>query len=479
MTIISPSVYTDRFHLSYDAIAAVVEQSYDGILVIDGNATVVLVNDAYFRITGLKKAAIIMQNFREFIKSTPFRRPACLEALETQKTFTQTHYDVVPGKVIMVTASPIFDNNGNVCLVVANCRDISEMVSLREQLERALEVESFFYQGIETEQSREPIAVSTKMRTLYANALKVSSVDIPVLITGESGSGKEVLAKYIHENSPRKHAPFVAVNCGAIPENLLESEFFGYNPGSFTGAAKTGKKGLFETANGGTLFLDEIGDMPFNLQVKLLRALDTGEITRIGSNETTPVNVRILAATNKNIDILVNSNKFRIDLYYRLNAINLAIPPLRERPEDIRPLCMFFLNKYNKQYGLAKKLSHDVIKILEGQPWPGNIRQLRYTVECMAVLSTKSYLELSALPEETNNRQASTPIKTKPHAATEQISSLKQAVATVEKTILSKAVQQYSSSRQIAKVVGVDQTTVLRKLKKYGLHINNPNQPQP
>lgn len=464
----NPQSCTD---LNYADMTAVIEQSYDGILVTDSNAMVVMVNDAYFRITGLNKEEVVGKNFREFIKKIPNKRAACLDVLEKKAPVTYTHSDLVEGRTVMVTASPIFDGQGQVCLVVTNCRDMTEMVQLREQLDKAQEMEELYYQHLDELNQSEggPVAVSTKMKQLFAAAQKVSPVDVTVLITGESGVGKEVLARYIHENSPRKAAPFVAVNCGAIPEQLLESEFFGYVGGAFTGASKTGKKGLFETAQGGTLLLDEIGDLPFNLQVKLLRALDNGEITRIGANTPTPINIRLLAATNQDLEEMVRDQKFREDLYYRLNVINLHIPPLRERKEDIRPLCMHFLMECNQRFGQNKRINLDVFRLMEKYDWPGNIRQLKHAIERMVVLSKGEYLDTTPIPcckSLQNKQQAADDGEA---VIVKKFIPIPEAIEEVEKQILCHALQEHSSSRQIAKDTGIDQTTVLRKIKKYGL----------
>lgn len=457
--------------LSYDEMKAVIQQSYDGILVTDYNANVVMVNDSYFRITGLNKEEVAGKNFREFFALTPYKKAACLDVLEKKVPLTYTHSNLIPGKTVMVTASPIFGSKNRIRLVITNCRDMTEMVNLREKLEKAQEMEELYYKELDGLKKIQdgPVAVSSKMKELLMQALKVSLVDITVLITGESGVGKEVLARDIHKNSPRKAAPFVAVNCGAIPEQLLESEFFGYVGGAFTGATKTGKKGLFETASGGTLFLDEIGDLPYNLQVKLLRALDSGEITRVGANKPTPVDIRLLAATNQDLKQMVQEHKFREDLYYRLNVVNLDIPPLRERPEDIRPLCMHFLKKCNQQYGETKRISLDVLKAMESYSWPGNIRQLKHAMERMVVLSHGEYLEITALPCSELNPNLQDQVDASKVITVNHFIPIPQAIEEVEKQILCHAMKQCSSSRQIAKNTGIDQTTVLRKIKKYGL----------
>lgn len=465
--VISESSEPINFNLTYEEMVSVIKQSYDGIMVTDCDGNVLLVNDSYSRIVEHNVAGI---NFHEFFKTNHYRKAACLDALEKKARVNYTHFNLIPGKTISVTSSPIFDENGEIRLVITNVRDMTEMMKLKEQLEKAQETEELFYKHLDDlKQSKGgPIAVDPVMKILIATALKVSSVDVTVLITGESGVGKEVIARYIHDHSNRKTAPFIAVNCGAIPEPLLESEFFGYVGGAFTGAAKNGKTGLFEAANGGTLFLDEIGDLPFNLQVKLLRALDTGEITKVGANTPIPINIRLLAATNQNLETMVESHRFRDDLYYRLNVVNLRIPPLRERPDDIGPLAMYFLSNFNQRYGQNKRINLEVLRALKEYAWPGNIRQLKNAIEHMVVLSIGDYLELSSLPFY-DDMKSQEPVDASQAVTVNQFIPIPQAVEEVEKQILSHAMKQCSSSRQIAKSTGIDQTTVLRKIKKYGL----------
>lgn len=467
MTFTPYSVQLSDIGLSYPDMLTVIQESYDGILVTDCNGNVIMVNDSYLRII---EHDVVGINFPEYLQTIPYRKAACLDVLQKKKRVNYTHFDLIPGKTISVTSSPIFDENGEIRLVVTNVRDMTEMIQLKEQLEEAQEMERLFYQHLDgvKQSNGGPIAMDPSMKKLIATALKVSSVDVTVLITGESGVGKEVVAKYIHSCSNRHSGPFVAVNCGAIPEQLLESEFFGYVAGAFTGASRNGKKGLFEAANGGTLFLDEIGDLPFNLQVKLLRALDTGEITKVGANTPIPVNIRLLAATNQDLETMVKINKFREDLYYRLNVINLRIPPLRERPADIRPLSMYFLNNCNQQYGQNKRINLEVLRALENYDWPGNVRQLKNVIEHMVVLSNGGYLELSSLPF-CNKTHSNEPADTADAITVNRYVPLPQAVEEVEKKIIGHAMKENASSRQIAKAIGVDQSTVVRKIKKYCL----------
>ena len=227
---------------------------------------------------------------------------------------------------------------------------------------------------------------------------KVANFNTTILILGESGVGKEEVAKYIHQHSMRKEKPFITVNCGAIPGNLLESELFGYERGAFTGAMQNGKVGLIEAADGGTVFLDEVGEMPLDFQVKLLRFIQSKEIRRVGAIDSKIIDVRVLAATNRSLADMVEEGSFREDLYYRLNVVQIEIPPLRKRTDAILPLVAMFLKRYNKKYGQEKVLTYDIVKEMERFSWPGNVRQLKNIVENMVIVSNNEYLEPEDLP---------------------------------------------------------------------------------
>jgi transcriptional regulator with PAS, ATPase and Fis domain len=262
------------------------------------------------------------------------------------------------------------------------------------------------------------------------------------------------------------------VNSGAIPETLLESELFGYDHGAFTGARKQGKPGMFELANDGTLFLDEIGDIPYNLQGKLLRALQDHEVMRIGSVKPTPVDVRIVAATNKNLEEMVKKGTFRDDLYYRLNVVSIEIPPLRERKEDIPMFVLHFLEKMNKKHQYNKHISPEVIDVLMLYPWPGNVRELENVVERMIIMTEGDEITMKHLP-----------IQIKSQIAPEAMSvigdsSFKTTIEQTEKQLLKQALQNHKSTREIAKVMKINQSTVVRKLKKYNLCSSPDNEPQ-
>ncbi len=286
-------------------------------------------------------------------------------------------------------------------------------------------------------------------------AKTVSKVDASVLILGETGVGKDVVACYIHKNSPRACQRFITLNCGAIPGELMESELFGYTPGSFTGGLKEGKKGILHYAQNGTLFLDEIGELPQYLQVKLLRVLENRVYSPIGSVEEIPIDIRIIAATNQNIQEQIQKNKFREDLYYRLSVVTINIPPLRERQSDIIPLAVHFLKRYTSKYGITKKLGIDTLIQLQQYDWPGNVRELKNMIEKMVILSQGNTLDF---PSNNNmNRKEMSEYK------------LNEYMERMEKEYLINVKKLFSSTRQMAEAIGVDHSTVVRKFKKYNL----------
>lgn len=242
------------------------------------------------------------------------------------------------------------------------------------------------------------MAVDKKTLDMISASSRVALVDSTVLITGETGVGKEEVAKYIHKHSARSKKPFIAVNCGAIPENLVESELFGYEKGSFTGARQEGKMGLLEVADQGTVFLDEVGELLLEIQVKLLRALETRTVTRIGGSQPIPIDIRVISATNRNLLEMVKEHQFREDLYYRLRVVPIHIPALRDRTDDIIPLTKLFLAQYNKKYGLNKDLSHMAYRVLLQYEWPGNVRELKNVIERVIVMSDGETITAEELP---------------------------------------------------------------------------------
>ncbi|MGC8965606.1 MAG: sigma-54-dependent transcriptional regulator [Caldimicrobium sp.] len=301
---------------------------------------------------------------------------------------------------------------------------------------------------------------SPQMQEILRLLERITPTKSTVLILGESGTGKGVLAEFIHYNSPRKDKPFISINCSAIPETLLESELFGYKKGAFTGAVSD-KKGLIELANEGTLFLDEIGDMPLNLQAKILKFLEFGEFIPLGDTVKKQVDVRVIAATNKDLEALIKEGKFREDLYYRLNVIEIKIPPLRERKEDIPALTYFFIDKLSKEHGKKiKGITSEALTCLMQYNWPGNVRELKNVIERAIILATEEYITLNELPERIKGEKN----------LSQSFKPLKEALEEFEKNIILKTLKQCAYNKEkAAQLLGIDLATLYRKLKKYQL----------
>jgi transcriptional regulator with PAS, ATPase and Fis domain len=294
-------------------------------------------------------------------------------------------------------------------------------------------------------------------------ALKVSPVSSTVLLLGESGVGKGMIAKLIHKHSDRRNGPFIRVDCAGIPESLVESELFGYEKGAFTGARTEGKPGFFELANKGTLFLDEIAEIPLNSQSKLLRFLEDHQIIRVGGTEPRDIDVRVIAATNKNIEDMVSSKLFREDLYYRLNVIPIHIQPLRERRSDILPLIFHFLERFNKMYQKKKRLSPEAIEALNKYDYPGNIRELANLIERIVVVSENDQIQMRDIPDAVTGSGS----KAIPYSLLSGETPLKNALEQYEGIIIERAVKKLGSQREAAKILKIDQSTISRKIRKY------------
>jgi TyrR family helix-turn-helix protein len=357
---------------------------------------------------------------------------------------------------------------------------MTQLKKLEQEIEKLENQNEKFKQKLEALQKKETlqgsiIAFSPTMVQVIKRVIQIAEFDSTVLIEGESGVGKEEVAKLIHQHSHRSDKQMVTINCSAIPETLLESELFGYEAGSFTGAIKGGKPGLFEMASGGTIFLDEIGEMPLHLQAKLLRVLQESEINRIGSSKPIPIDVRIVAATNRRLIDMVQNGEFREDLYYRLNIIPITIPPLRERREDIAPLVNHFLALIKERYGVNRYIELDAMEILQHFTWPGNVRQLKNMIERICLLASQPEITVKAVVQELDSIQVShrtiqtrdsSPNK-KEEEDVELHGTLKEIVAQFEKEVIKRALSKYPSIRKAALALGCNQSTLVRKIKKY------------
>lgn len=450
-----------------ELFASVIESSYDGIYITDGQANTIIINRSYEQITGLKRSALLGCNMRDLVEKGIFNVSGTLLALERGEPVT-LEQKFSTGRWAMITSVPHFDETGAVTMVVTNVRDITEIHNLRIRLIRQEERNHLYLSEIEVIRKQiigqeNLVAVDENMLRSMLLVQKVAGTDAIVLILGETGVGKEVISAYIHQNSARAGNSLIKVNCSAIPSHLVESELFGYEKGAFTGANKEGKPGLFEVADKGTIFLDEIGDLPHYMQAKLLRVIQEKEIQRVGSVKPRKIDVRIIAATNRNLEQMVEENTFRKDLYYRLSVFPITIPPLRERPSDILPLANAILKQFYGKYGKNKELTPACELLLQSYSWPGNVRELRNVLERAAILSVGSVispLDLAlpqvGLPDKTAVALGNCPF------------DLKKNLENIEANYIHQAYNKYRNIRRAAKSLSMDPATYVRKRKKYG-----------
>ena len=448
----------------FGELEAIINSSYDGIFITDGNGVVLRLNAAYERITGIKAKEVVGMLMDHLVNEGVFDQSVTLQVMEKRQTNTITQTIKRTNKRILVTGNPVFDEEGNLSRIVTNVRDITELNCLQSQLQKTKEQTLKYKTELNHLRSMQIkdtgiIFDSEIMARVIQLAMKVAHVDTTVLITGESGTGKELIAKLIHEQGRGINQSFIKINCAAIPEQLLESELFGYTGGAFTGAKKEGKPGLFELAHNGTLFLDEVGEMPLLLQAKLLRAIQEKEIVRVGSTKPIEVNVKIITATNRNLEKMVKNGTFREDLYYRLMVVPIQIPPLRERKEDIPLLVKYIVDKLNERFAFNHRISSHLIDKLSEYSWPGNVRELENVIERMMITSSEDELSVNLLPE-TIRQQGILPKKG---------TKLKEAVTQTEIYVLQETYKEYQSWQKVAEILGVDRTTIFRKATKYGL----------
>lgn len=453
-----------------EELNAIIDSSFDGFYITDGEGRTLHVNRAYERITGINAKEVIGRTMSDLVAEGFYNESVTLKVLKTRRTETIIQ-KVKDTKTIVVTGNPIFDQKGGIWRVVTNVRDVTELRKLQLELERMARLKSHYRRELDNLRRRvdnksKVIIRSKKMHEVCEQAMRLAQVDSTVLITGESGVGKDVVAELIHNSSTRSEHPFVKVSCAAIPEHLLESELFGYTPGAFTGALSSGKQGLFEVADNGTLFLDEIGEMPLGLQAKMLRILQDKTFTRVGGSRNIRVNVRIIAATNRNLEEMVRQKAFRSDLYYRLNVVPVNIPSLRERREAIFDFVYHFLGRFNQKHGLSRQIEGDAMDILTSLDWPGNVRELENTVERLVVMSKGDVISRrdvqSALGR--NSSVENHEVEGRPGEL-----PLKDMLRSVEKQALSRALKKHKSTRAAARALGVDQSTIVRKMRRHGL----------
>ena len=446
---------------------AIFESSYDGFYVTDGDANTLKVNRSYERITGLSREYLIGKNMKSLVEAQVFDHSVTLEVLQKKTPITLMQH-VKNGKRVIVTGTPVFSEDNQISVVVTNVRDISELIELRLQLDETRRMSSFFYQSLqehnEVDHALQDLVVKSQaMVRVVQKAIKVAKVEASVLITGESGVGKSMLAKLIHKMSPRKEHPFVKINCGAIPQSLMESELFGYERGSFTGAISTGKTGLIEAANKGTVFFDEIAELKPDMQVKLLEIIEEKKFKRVGSVHSTTVDIHIIAATNQNLTEQIREGRFREDLYYRLNVVPIVVPPLRQRREDIPALAESILEKFNRSKNTTKQFDPVLFELLMQYDYPGNVRELINAIQRMIILSEGETLVPHDLPSEI---RASSVFHT--DAIADQI-PLREALDNYEALLIQKVLEKTDNINHAARNLKIHSTTLWRKMTKYNL----------
>lgn len=437
-------------NIDFKVFKNLVDHLYDEVIIWDANYKIAYINKACYRHYGMTPEEMIGKTFKELTEKE-YWYPSVLPLVYKEKEVASIIQRTRLGAKIKTMAVPISDENGKLEYVAMNVRDIHP--NTMEETPGAIDNDDI--------ENTEFISVSKKMDSIITLAEKIAQVDSPILIQGESGTGKTFLAKYIHKKSSRKEKPFIMVNCAAINTNLLESELFGYVKGAFTGASSSGKKGLIQMAHEGTLFLDEVGEIPLELQAKLLQVLQDREFIPVGGNSSIKVDIKIITATNRNLKNMVQSSKFRNDLFYRLNTFEVTIPPLRERKEDIMPLVNYFLNTYNQKYGVEKYFSEETIKIMKNYDWPGNIREISHMVERMLVTADNSILSPQLLPGSFFEIHSSL------EENLEEEESLQSMLDEHEKKLIKKFYEIYPSSRKLAKQLKISQSKANRLIKKY------------
>ncbi len=458
----SDDILKKQIDTIHDEWMLILDSVQDAIFIKDMYGNIQWINRACELLYNIKRVDIIGRDLDEMEDKKIFSHSVAKLVIKNKREETILHSNKA-GKNLLVTGTPILDKNGHIYKIIIISRDITELVCLRDEIEDIQNKlskieESNIYIG------KNIVFRSEKMKEVVSLAKKLGLIDTTVLITGGSGVGKGVIAKLIHESGNRKDKPFIKVNCGAIPETLLESELFGYEDGAFTGSRKDGKMGLFQAADEGTIFLDEISELPLKLQVKLLDFIQEKEIQKVGGLKRIGVNTRIIAATNRDLLKLVHENKFREDLYYRINVIPINILPLRERTDDIIPLINHFVNKFNTKFDTKKRMDPNTMGYLIQYSWPGNVRELENIIERLNIITTSDTILPQSLPNYILNNQDSSEDITIPSKL-----SLNEATEKLERDLIIKTFIKCKNTRDTAKELKVSQSTIVRKMQKYNI----------
>lgn len=435
-----------------------------GVFISDAAGRTLYINRMYEQLTGLSLAELQGRNVRDLVHDGIFDRVLNPEIVRTGKSATHVQ-QLKNGNRLVLSGFPVFDKDGQIRLVVTFARDITLLSELQDQVASQTRlIEQMSGQLAQLRQEKPPdlpVCSSPAMDQTLALLKKFAASDATILIQGETGVGKEVFSRLAHTLSPRKDKVMLKVDCGGISETLTESELFGYVGGAFTGASSQGKAGYFELADGGTIFLDEVGELPLGMQTRLLRVLQENEIVRVGSSTPRKVDVRIVAATNRDLASDVRDGRFRQDLFYRLNVASLRIPALRERVEDIRPLAALFLRQFTARYHKSMAFMNVTLDLLEKHTWPGNVRELQNLVHSLVITLNGPFITPADLP-------ASIAPQAVPHCEDMygEGRSLKEIVGEMERDFLERALEVYGSVQKVSEIFKVDRTTIFRKLKR-------------
>ena len=441
----------------------------DDMMVSDGNGIILRVSETYEKNFGFAHDSIVGKSAFDLEADGTFTPCITAEVIRRRKKISATQTINHTHKNVMTVGIPLFDANGELKYAVCfNTVSMEQINSIQRNYRRMQDSLQHYSQEIAELRTRATstnlLFKSAPMQRLWTLMQNTANTRANILITGETGVGKSAIAKAIHKMSNRANGPFIEVNCAVLHENLIESELFGYDKGAFSGASAGGKAGLFELADGGTLLLDEIGDLPLDLQAKLLRAIQNREITRVGSTKARRLDIRFLSLTNSNLREKVAAGTFRSDLFYRLNVIPIQIPPLRARPEDIPELVEHFLEIYRRKYQRSITLTPKSMDILTRYRWPGNVRELENALEYLALCCpegdvVQESVVLDLLRQDTVDE------------ALQPVSTLGDAVSHYEKTLIEQALRNTNSMRSAAEALGVNVSTISRKIKQYNIHL--------
>lgn len=449
-----------------EELGTIIDSSFDGIIICNSSGKIQRCNPAVERVLGVARKDLVGKPFRELIEKGILANNI-INMVKKEGGPVRAVESPSADNSLVISGNPVHDEDGVISKIIINIRDMTELEGLREALEESQQL-SLQYQSeiAEMRTHSKPIKeieyCSEVMRNVFDLALRVSQVESPVVLIGESGVCKGDIGKFIHLHSERRKGPFLKINCASVPEQVLETELFGFTAGSFAAASNKDKPGLFELADQGTLYLEEIGELTSALQAKLLRVLQDKEVMPLGGRQAVPVNVRIIAATRDPLTELVKRGAFKEELFFHLNVVPIKIPPLRERNEDVLSLLQYYLADYNNRYSLDEELSPETIAFLLNYEWPGNVRELANVVERLVVTAKGKLITLEEVGAVLGRQE---PEQGKAITVA-GILPLKEAVDEVEQILVTMAMTRYGTTIKAAEALGVNQSTVVRKLQK-------------